>query len=477
MLLPIGSDQATVRRMPWVTLGVMAVCVVVFVLVEVFPGDEEAVTEAEVRAVEYHVGHPYLELDEQLKGYSYYALRQGADLEIQPPADADQLRIEQAELDRLTDGYLAARGRLPYWRWGLVPAEFEPSTLVTHTFLHGGLLHLIGNLFIFYLVGPAMEDVWGRPLFAVLYFSAGTVAALTFVADQPGLLEPLIGASGAIAGVMGAFAVRFWASRITFFYWFFFLRIYHGTFEAPAGFMLGLWAVGELAYATGLWAILSIADMGNIAFLAHVGGFVFGVAFAFLVRSLHFEERFVDPAQDRREIVHDASTVEEAMALAHGGRSTEAMNRLTEILNRDPTDADAAAALWNIAVTAEATQRATPVVLPAIESAVRAGDVGLTGQVWGDLVRRSPEVEVDPRLATRVAELLMREGLYGDVESTLRWLAGRVDSATPEGLLVRLARLADQLTIAAPFAALALERSDLSPGLRKELQSFSGFSA
>jgi Tfp pilus assembly protein PilF len=241
--------------------------------------------------------------------------------------------------------------------------------------------------------------------------------------------------------------------------------------------MLGLWAVGELAYATGLWAVLSIADMGNVGFLAHVGGFVFGVAFAFLVRSVRFEARFIDPAQDRRETVHDASSVEEAMALAHRGRTTEAMAQLERCVNDDPRDADAVAALWNIAVMAESTQRVAPAVVPAVEEAVRAGEVDLASQVWADLVQRCPEIEVDLRMATRAAELLMREGMYGDAETTLQWLAGRVDSTTPDGLLVRLARLADRLTIAAPFAALALERPDLSPGLREELQSFSGFSA
>ncbi len=477
MLLPIGHDQATVRRMPWVTLGIIGLCLIAFVYTVAAPGNETAVVEAEVGAVEYYVDHPYLELEPQLKGYIYYSLRQRDTVDSPRPADDRVVREQQEVLDTLTDDYFSARNRLPFWRWGVVPAEIHPITLVTHTFIHAGLLHLLGNLFILYLVGPAMEDAWGRPLFALFYGLSGVVAALVFVARYPNLMEPLIGASGAIAGVMGAFAVRYWDSRITFVYFVWMIRIYQGTFSAPAWLMLGLWAVGELAFAMGMWAFFSIADLGDVGFLAHVGGFVFGLAFAFLVAALRIEERFVDPAHDRYETVHDSSLVEEYLGLAQLGRSEEAVVGLRSVLSRAPTDADAAAALWFTAAQMGAVEEAIPAVLPAIEAAVRAGDPGLPAQIWAEIVRQSPAIEIDLRLATRVVELLMREGLHGDVETTLDWLAGRVDSSTPEGLLIRLARLAGRLNMPAPFAALALQRADLSPDIRDELQSFSGLTA
>ena len=481
MLIPIGHDQATVRRMPWVSFSIIGLCLVVFISTVIAPGDEEAVTEAEVRAVEYFIAHPYLEIDPQLKGFRYYSLRQSRDAGSAPPSSAGSLRDEQQTLDELTVEYFSARNRLPFWRWGLVPADIKAVNLVTHTFVHVGLLHLLGNLFLFYLVGPAMEDAWGRPLFAVFYLLSGVAAALVFVARYPSLVEPLIGASGAIAGVMGAFAVRYWNSRITFFYFVWMIRIYQGTFSAPAWLMLGLWAVGELAFAMGVWAFFSIADLGEVGFLAHVGGFVFGVGFAFLVDSLRIEGRFIEPVHDRVETVHDSPAVETLVELSRQGRLEEAMRGLEALLAKHPEDADAAAALWITAVRAGVPSRAIPAVLPAVVAAVRTGDVGLPAQIWAEIVRLAPETEVDLRMATRVAELLMREGMHGDVETTLGWLAGRVDGSTPEGLLIRLARLAHGLNVKAPFAALALERSDLSPDLAAELESWdqrlSGFSA
>jgi membrane associated rhomboid family serine protease len=472
MLIPIGSDQATVRRMPWVTLSIIGLCLIAFVYTLIAPGDEEAVVEAEMRAVEYFIDHPHLEMDSQLKGFRYYSLRQSFEGDPVPPASAGQVRAEQETLDGLTAEYFSARNRLPFWRWGLVPADMKAANLITHTFIHVGFLHLLGNLFIFYLVAPAVEDAWGRPLFAVFYLLSGVAAALVFAARYPNLMEPLIGASGAIAGVMGAFAVRYWNSRITFFYFVWMIRIYQGTFSAPAWIMLGLWAVGELAFAMGIWAFFSIADLGDVGFLAHVGGFVFGVGFAFLVDSLRIEERFIEPVHDRVETVHDSAKVERLVEDARRGRIEQAMAGLEALLAERPTDAEAAAALWNIAVQAGVPSRAAPAVLPALEAAVRAGDVGLPAQIWVEIVRGAPETEVELRMATRVVELLMREGMHGDVETTLDWLAGRVDSSTPEGLLIRLARLSRRLNVPTPFAALALEGPDLSPDLRDELETW-----
>lgn len=476
MLLPIGSDQTTVRRMPWITLGIMALCVLAYVYTLIAPGDERAIVVAEMEAVEYYVQHPYLEFDPQLKGYLYYSLRQVQGEDPPMPGDEGLVREQQAELGALTAAYFDARNQLPFWRWGVVPAAMKPATLVTHTFIHAGILHLLGNLFFLYLVGPAVEDVWGRPLYLGFYLLSGIVAALVFAAKYSDLNEPLIGASGAVAGVMGAFAIRYRDSRITFYYFVWMIRIYQGTFSAPAGLMLGLWALGELAFAMGLWAFFSVADLGDVGFLAHVGGFVFGVGCAFLVSRLGIEERFVDPAVERHETVHDASVVESCLVLERQGRTEEALRGLEAVLAENPENADAAAALWNAAVRAEVPSRAVPLVLPAVEAAARAGDAGLPAQVWADLLRTAPDNDADLRTATRVAELLMREGMDGDVELTLRWLSGRVDTATPEALLVRLARLADQITIPTPFAALALEKADLSPELRTELQSLSGYS-
>jgi membrane associated rhomboid family serine protease len=294
MLLPIGHEETTVRHMPWVTLTIIGTCLVAFILTAIAPKGEDRSAFSERTAVEYFLDHPYLEFDERLKGYTYYSLRQGRQ-DIPPPDDFEVLQSKQAELDVLVEEFYAIRGGTPYYRWGLVPTDQRAVAWFTHMLMHAGLLHLVGNLFILYLAGPPLEDAWGHLPFAAFYVVAGLVAAFFFIAGSPDIDEPLIGASGAIAGVMGAFAVRFWKTRITFFYFFFFFKIYTGTFTAPAGLMLGLWVLAQIALASGWWAFMGMADMGDVAFEAHIAGFIFGVGVAFLVRRLELEERFLDP--------------------------------------------------------------------------------------------------------------------------------------------------------------------------------------
>ncbi len=445
MLLPIGHEETTVRRMPWVTFTVMGLCIAAWLLGLIVPANEGLVAARERSAVDYWSAHPYLELAPELRGTTWLTIRQQiGDL---PPEPEDRgVRVgEQRELDRRVSDYLGARDALPYFRWGLVPASIKPLAFITHQFVHGGFLHLFGNLFILYLVGPFLEDAWGRVLYSGFYLSSGVVAAMVFIARYPHLDEPMIGASGAIAGVMGAFAVRFWDTRIVFFYWIFFLKIYTGTFAAPAWLMLGLWCVREIVFAMGLWALVGLGDAGEVAFLAHVGGFAFGVAVALAVRALGVEERWVRPALDRRETVHDAGDVAHALDLAGRGETGAALAALERRLDEQPGDPDAAAALWRVARDRGEVSRAIPRVLAALRRAAQRGEVGLAALVWREVLEEAPEGTLDLAIGIRTGELLAAADLPGEAELTLEWARARVDEHTPSGLASRLERLAGEL--------------------------------
>jgi membrane associated rhomboid family serine protease len=471
MLLPIGHEETTVRRMPWVTLTIIGLCLVAFVLTLIAPSGEQRVAAAQLLALEYFFAHPYLELDPQLKDYNYYALKQLEAAESSPPEDFEQQLIEQRELDALVEAFFAARDDTPYFRWGLVPTDQRAVTWFTHMLMHVGLLHLFGNLFILYLAGPPLEDAWGRPAFAVFYIVSGLVAAFFFIAGHSEVNEPLVGASGAISGVMGAFAVRFWKARITFFYFVFFIRIYTGTFAAPAWLMLGLWVLGQIAFASGWWAFTSIGDMGDVAFEAHIAGFIFGVAVAMVVKKLAIEERFVEPVGEERHIVHQARSAEAALDLARQGRVDEAVALLEGDLDQNPRDADAASALWTIAASAGREAQVAQRMVPALEASARSGDDGLPSLCWGELLRSSPEINVTPATAVRLAEMVLSVGLDDDAATTLRWLEDRVDRLTPVGQLTRLARMAEAVGIRAPYAELALARPELPAEVAEELRA------
>ena len=149
----------------------------------------------------------------------------------------------------------------------LVP---PPFTILTSMFLHGGVFHLLGNLLFLWVFGPNVEDVLGRVRFAAFYLASGVAAAaaqtlLSLAQGDP--LMPMVGASGAIAGIMAGYMVFFPRARVlTAVPVFFFVRFIH----LPASFFIGLWFVLQL-----LWAFLGGFGSG-VAFFAHVGGFVFG---------------------------------------------------------------------------------------------------------------------------------------------------------------------------------------------------------
>jgi len=159
--------------------------------------------------------------------------------------------------------------------WGLVPAAFSWVTVLTSMFLHGGFLHVAGNMLYLWIFGDNVEDRMGHGRFLVFYLLCGVAAALAQTITAPDSLVPMVGASGAIAGVMGAYFVLYPKSRIvTLVPLFFFFQI----IEVPAILFLGIWFL--MQFVSGLGSIVTVAarSTGGIAFWAHVAGFVAGIS-------------------------------------------------------------------------------------------------------------------------------------------------------------------------------------------------------
>ncbi|MEY4696082.1 MAG: hypothetical protein RIT14_510 [Pseudomonadota bacterium] len=160
--------------------------------------------------------------------------------------------------------------------WGLVPARIGLGqgyeTFVTSMFLHGGWMHLIGNMLFLWIFGDNLEDAMGHARFLAFYVAAGLAAALGQMAADPGSLVPMVGASGAIAGVMGGYLLLFPRARVDVLMIF---VVFVRVFAVPAWLMLGLWFALQLASGA-----LMPADLGGVAYWAHAGGFVAGLALA-----------------------------------------------------------------------------------------------------------------------------------------------------------------------------------------------------
>lgn len=283
MLLPWSHESTELRRRPWVTLALITVCVVVLVASEQDPAVQQF-ERTLAEAHDYWQSHPYLEPGELLAdhfGDDGARAREEfrADLAAgRVPIPAAAIEAEQRELDALASDANAALERHVWYRFGLVPAAPRLAGVFGHMFLHAGWVHLLANLLFLLLTGPFIEDRWGRSVFLLFYLGAGVSAGMLFALQSPEVTAPLIGASGAIAGAMGAFLVLFATVRIKFAYW---LGFFWGTFAAPAWLLLPLWFAGELATAR-LMDVAGASD--GVAYWAHVGGFSFGVLAAGVLR-------------------------------------------------------------------------------------------------------------------------------------------------------------------------------------------------
>ena len=155
---------------------------------------------------------------------------------------------------------------------GIVPAEtgWATPTLVTSMFLHAGPSHLIGNLLFLWIFGDNVEDRFGHVRYLIFYLAAGMAAGAAQAMAAPASSIPIIGASGAIAAVMGAYFVLFPKSRVVMLIW---LVFYVDFVEIPAVLFLGFWLLFQFVGGLG-----ATAGAGGVAFIAHLGGFVVGAA-------------------------------------------------------------------------------------------------------------------------------------------------------------------------------------------------------
>jgi membrane associated rhomboid family serine protease len=166
-----------------------------------------------------------------------------------------------------------------FFTYGVVPANFHAPTLITSMFLHGSWSHILGNMWYLWIFGDNVEDNFGHGRFIVFYLLCGIAAALGQIGMDSTSLLPTIGASGAIAGVMGAYFIIYPQSRVLTLIPIFYFDI----IELPAIVLLGFWFLMQL-FSAGAVAGVTKGTGGGVAFAAHVAGFLVGMAGVFVFR-------------------------------------------------------------------------------------------------------------------------------------------------------------------------------------------------
>ena len=158
------------------------------------------------------------------------------------------------------------------YNYGFVPDTFNPLTIFTSMFIHSGFSHIIGNMWFLYIFGDNVESILGHFKFFCFYLACGIGAALAQYIIEPHSIIPMVGASGAIAGVLGAYMIRFPKARVHVFV---IIVIFFTTFVVPAQIVLGLWFIMQLS---GGLNSMGVDTTGGVAWFAHIGGFIIGIS-------------------------------------------------------------------------------------------------------------------------------------------------------------------------------------------------------
>jgi len=483
MLIPVRHENMSARRWPVVTLALIVINTVVFLATH----DTLKRQAPELGKVKAHIlilaaTHPELNLspDAQQMVSSFKDHHASDWARVQDPShkviDAWDARIRlvdepselQREMDSLCEQYSELSTASLAEQYAFVPAHPKPIAYLTANFLHGGWLHLIGNMWFLWLAGFVLEDAWGRLLYSSVYLIAGAAALQFHAWLNPGSIVPTLGASGAVAALMGAFLVRFPKMKIKMM-WIIFFRRY--TFNAPAYALLPLWLLMEVCYGT------LFGQMSGTAHWAHVGGFLFGAIAAFALRSSGLEHMANKAIESEVTWQNDPEIVQ-ASEMVNSGQLDQALSLLKDYLTKKPDSVDACSLLrevhWrksDVAMYLAYTERLCSQHLAAhqpqaawqdYEEFLQHGGDKLSARVWLELCRG---LEEDGSLERALDEYEHLAAAYpGERQSLL----ARLGAA--KLCLKRLQRPQDALKFYELVALSPIPHLDLEPNIQSGIR-------
>src|SRR6266436_4022333 len=355
MLIPLRHENMQGRRWPVITIGLIALNLLIFLGTH-WTMDKEGPELGEVRV---HIlllaaMHPELKIDGkaqdlvttvQTKNPSLWKEAQNQNRDVHDAWDAS-MRMQadehpeamQQEMDSLSARYAELDSTSIVSKFAFVPAHPTAMSYLSANFLHGGWLHLIGNMWFLWLAGGILEDTWGRLIYPSFYLIAGMLALQVHAVVNAGILTPTIGASGAIAGLMGAFMVRFPTVKIEM-GWLMMFKFYR--FKAAAYWLLPLWLLMEVFYGS------LFGQASGVAHWAHVGGFVFGALAALIIGRTGLEHEANVVIEDKIGWTADPAVVQGTECLEKGNFD-EGIAVLKAFLLEKPDSLDAYRMLQNI---------------------------------------------------------------------------------------------------------------------------------
>jgi membrane associated rhomboid family serine protease len=395
MLLPIKHENMTVRRWPVVTIALIAINVVVFLFTMGSIDNDEA---PELGQVKLHIlmvvaQHPELKLQpesqrlvdgfkqshpEQWKQIQnpYREIVDAFDAKLKVTEDGSRM---QPELDSLNAQYAKLVGTSISQQYAFIPAEPRAITYLTANFLHGGWLHLIGNMWFLWLAGFVLEDVWGRWLYSVFYLISGAAAMQFYAWTNPGSITPTLGASGAVAALMGAFLVRFPKMKIEL-AWLYLLRGFRlYRFKVAAYWLLPMWLATEIFYGS------LMGSSSGVAHWAHVGGFLFGALAALAIQYSGVEHKANRAIEEQLSWTADPDLGQASEMMEHG-QLDEAIAVLTKHVAAKPAALDGWSLLRQIYMRQNDTKSYLDVTVKTCALHLKAHEIEAAFQDYGEFI-------------------------------------------------------------------------------------------
>lgn len=427
MLIPLRHENMEGRRWPIITFGLIALNVLIFFGTHwTIEAQQPQRIEVRTHLLILAATHPELKMPEDVEKFidtvkskasetawnqlsaNNRPLVDAWDAHIRLVDDPDQL---QAEMDTLGLRFAEVQKRSILDNYGFVPAHPKAISYLTCMFLHGGWLHLIGNMWFLWLAGFILEDRWGRVIYPIFYLAAGLAATIFYAILSPGSLIPTLGASGAIAGLMGAFLVRFPKLKIEMLW---FMLLFRFRFKVEAYWLLPLWLFLEVGDG------LASGQSSGVAHWAHVGGFIFGALGALVISRSGWEHQANKVIEDKIGWTA-APAVVQGTELLESGRLDEGIAVLQKHIASNPDAIDAYAILrqlyWrknNLPSHLETTIKLCQLHLKAqdleaawqdFEEYTNAGGDRMPAGAWLELSRIAEGRQEYERAATNYEEL------------------------------------------------------------------------
>lgn len=386
MLVPTGHENLEGRRWPWITIGIIVLNVVVFgVTYSNLEADSVRASEVKLKTLLVAASHPHVQMSddqrqlvESVKRSNPKLWERMEDPERRPEGNWDlemrqyEQREASAEMAALDTQLKEIRSRSILEKYAYHPTKRDLSTYITSAFLHGGWFHIIFNMWFLWLAGSVIEDAWGRVLYPVFYAMGCFASLFAHTRAHPDSILAVIGASGAVAALMGAFLVRHFSTKINFLLiWFlgFIPRIYR--FKSPAWLMLPLWLLAQL-----FWGSME-GENGGVAYWAHVGGFTIGVVVALGMKFSGLEKKMDAAIEKEIGWSSDPRVVEAGETLTRDPNG--AIEKLQGVLAQQPDNIEALALISKAYSQAQRVEeyRATLATLAKLHVKQREFDLAL----------------------------------------------------------------------------------------------------